>query len=217
MAFKTTRPAYLITVRNAILAFITKMENNVPTYETEGAEKLIYELPVIKTLGVSPDSSTKKIYASGVVYDVTTQTKGATASLGVVALPGEVEKKALGSVIKGAIAYDRAIQNGMEFSFGYYCEMSDNSLVYYWHPRCKLVLGDSEYDTMDDGDIDPEASYDIEIMPTHEGVWRVRYFTADVADGKVPLTLDDFFGALPYNIADIEALAELEQDAPTEG
>lgn len=214
MSLTTLKPEYELTVRSAVLAFIQSMANNVPTYETEGADKVIRSLDVIKTLGISPDASTKKIYASGLVYDVTTLVKGATASLGAVALPRIVLDKALGAKVVGALSYDKTAGVGLEFSFGYFCEMSDGSQVYYMHPRCKLVQGQEQHDTSDDGDVDPEVSYDIEIMPTHEGVWRVRYYTNAVAPTKVPLTLAQFYGALPYSIAEIEALVGLEADKP---
>ena len=83
--------------------------------------------------------------------------------------------------------------------------------MYYWHPRCKLVVSDEDHDTSDDSDIDPEESYDIEIMPTSEGVYKVRYYTADVSEEKEPLTLAEFFGSELYSIAQIEALPAKEQ------
>jgi len=119
--------------------------------------------------------------------------------------------KALGTAARGALSIDKTTQQGQEFAFGYYCQNSDGSLVYYYHPRCKLTLGEEEHNTSDDSDIDPEVSYDIEIMPTEEGVWRLRYYTADVAAEKTPLTMDEFFSALPYTVAEIEALPDLEK------
>lgn len=211
---KSMKPEYQLTVRSAVMAFIKKYTNNIPEYEPDGATgKLIQQMDIIKTLGLSPDASSSKIYASGLVYDVTANVKGATASLGVVAFPRSILDKAFGAKVIGALSIDKTNDKGMEFSFGYYCEMSDGSLVYYWHPRCKLVMGESDYDTSDDGDPDPEVSYDIEIMPTHEGVWRIRYYTNAVAEGKQPLTLDEFYGAAAYTVTEIEALPALEKTA----
>lgn len=211
---KNLKPAYELTVYSAMLAFIEKMlDTGSPQWEkdADSTNALVRKMPVIKTLTVTPDAATKKIYASGIVYDTTNQVKGATASLGLVALPREVLDKALGTHAKGALSYDKTNQQGLEFAFGYYCENSDGSLVYYLHPRCKLVLGEEEHNTSDDSDIDPEVTYDVEIMPTTEGVWRIRYYTADVGSGKKPLTMEEFFGALPYTVAEIEALPELEK------
>lgn len=210
---KTITPAYELTIFNALAAMIAKMMDGKPEWEKDGENPLILSMPVVKTLTISPDASTKKIYASGIVYDTTSQVKGATASLGAVALPRTFTDKALGAKAKGALSYDLTSQQGQEFAFGYYCAKSDGSMVYYYHPRCKLVLSDEEHKTSDDSDLDPEVNYDIEIMPTAEGLWRVRYDTADVAEDKKPLTMDEFFGALPYTIAEVEALPELEQAA----
>lgn len=213
MSFTQQKPAYLLTVRSAMLAFIESISDNVPTYEKSGSDPVIHQMDVIKTLGLAPDASTKKIYASGLVYDVTTHVKGATASLGAVALPRVIKDKALGAISVGGVSYDKTAPVHKEFGFGYYCDLSDGSQAYYFHPKCKLVRGNENFNTGDDGDIDPEEAYDIEILPTHEGVWRVRYYTRDVASGKVPLTLAQFFGALPYSIAEIEALPGLEATA----
>lgn len=212
--FKHSRPEYELTVRSAVIAFIASFIDNVPTYESEGANSLVDMMDIIKTLGISPDASSSKVYASGLVYDVVAGVKGATVSLGAVALPRTFVDKAIGAKVIGALSIDKTMAAGKEFSFGYYCEMSDGSKVYYWHPRCKLVIGDEDHNTSDDGDIDPEVSYDIEILPTHEGVWRVRYYTNAVAVDKVPLTLEQFYGALAYTVAQIEALPALEAAVP---
>lgn len=211
---KRYKPEYELTVRSFVLCFIEKYVNDVAQYEkdTENTNSLINLMDIIKTLGVSPDVSNAKIYASGIVYDVAAGVKGATASLGAVALPRTILDKAIGAQIVGALSYDKTMAPGQEFGCGYFCDMSDGSRVYYWHPRCKLVISDENHDTSDDGDIDPEVSYDIEIMPTHEGVWRVRYYTGAVAAGKVPLSIEQFFGDMPYTIEQITALPAKEAD-----
>ena len=210
---KPIAPAYEVSVYNVLVAMIAKMVDGKPEWEKEAENPLIMSMPVVKTLTIAPDASTKKIYASGIVYDTTSQVKGATASLGAVALPRIFVDKALGSKTNGALSYDLSNQKGMEFAFGYYCAKSDGSMVYYYHPRCKLTLGDEEHKTLDDSDLDPEVSYDIEIMPTAEGLWRVRYDTADVAAGKTPLTMEEFFSALPYTITEVEVIPGLEKAA----
>lgn len=202
--------AYELTVNSAIAAIIESMgSNGEPVYEKKsgGSDALIRAMDIIKKLQISPEVSNKKIYASGVVVDVTNQVKGAKAGLGVIALPREFVDKALGANVDGAVSWDVTNAQGKEFSFGYFCTMSDGSKVYYFHPRCKLVLGAENHDTSDDGERDPEQSYDIEIMPTAEGVWRVRYYTKDTTK---PLTVEEFYKKLPYTVANIQALKPTE-------
>ena len=67
--------------------------------------------------------------------------------------------------------------------------------------------------TRDDSDIDPSESYEIECMPTSEGVWRVRYATADVTEGKKPFTPQEWFSKGLYTVAQIDAAAGSETSA----
>lgn len=193
---KTERPVYELTVRDFVLCF------------REGdkyADELV-QLPIVKTLNVEPDASSKKIYASGGVYDIATAVRGAKLGLGAVALPMELLTKAAGSVVAGPTACDKSLPVLPEFGCGYWCDMSDGSQVYYWHPRCKLTIGGEDHKTSDDSDIDPNVSRDIEAMPTDgEGIWKMRYFTSQVAEGETPLTPQAFFRLRPYTAAELAA------------
>lgn len=206
-------PAYFLTVRDLFLAFMTGKDANLAAvWEKETNDNKVHRMPTVKKIGVAPDVGSSKIYASGVTYDVTQNTRGAQITADLVALPQDIEDKALGTHLPTAsMAYSLNSDKGLEFGLGYYMEESDGGLVYYFHPRCKMIVGDSEFATSDDSDPDPQVSKAIEVLPTSEGVWRVRYRTKDVAVGKVPLTLAEFFGALPYTIAQITALAATEQ------
>lgn len=219
MSMRTAIPqtivAYKLTVRDFFLAFIASKTAGVPTYEQEGDDDKIWRLPTVKTIQVTPDSTSKKIYASGITYDVAQRTKGASAAIGMIALPRAVIDKALGATASGAVSID-ATGDGTkaaEFSCGYYMDNSNGSLVYFFHPRCKLVPGAEDANDIGDNDPDPNESYTVEIMPTEEGVWRVRYHTEDAAVGKIPLTPEEFFSSLPYRISQIEALSASEHAA----
>lgn len=209
------QPAYLLTIRDMFLCFIASRNADLtPLWEKDGTNNKVHQLPIVKKLGVAPDVGSKKIYASGMTYDITQNTRGAQLTTDVVALPRDIEDKALGvHVVSGSMAYSKNSDQGAEFAVGYYMEESDGGLVYFFHPRCKMIEGQVEYATSDDSDPDPQVSKAIEVMPTHEGVWRVRYATADAAAGKVPLTLAQFYGALPYTIAEITALVATEAAA----
>ena len=193
---KVEKPAYELTVHDFVLCF----------REGDAYSNDLLQLPIIKTLNVEPDASSKKIYASGGVYDIATAVRGAKLGLGAVALPHDMLVQAAGSVESGATAYDKSLPLLPEFGCGYWGDMSDGSQVYYWHPRCKLTIGTSEHKTSDDSDIDPEVSQDIEAMPTDgEGIWKMRYFTSKVPTGQTPLTPEAFYKLRPYTAAQLAA------------
>ncbi len=209
------KPEYILTIRDLLIAFIESNNADLtPVWEKDGANNKITQMPIVKKLGVAPDVGSSKIFASGLTYDITKNTRGAQLTTDVVALPRDIEDKALGTtIISGSMAYSKNNDKGKEFAVGYYMEESSGGLVFFFHPRCQMIVGQSEYNTANDSDPDPQVSKAIEVLPTHEGVWRVRYATADAAVGKVPLTLAQFFGALPYTIAEIEALVATEAAA----
>ncbi len=211
------QPEYLLTVRDAFLAFIASRNSDLtPVWENNGTPgtNKIHQLPLIKKIGVAPEVSSKKIYASGMTYDVTQRTKGAQITNDMVVIPRDIVDKALGTTLPtSSMAYSKTNDKGSEFAFGYYMEESKGGLVYYLHPRCQMIEGQAEFADPGDSDADPQITKAIEVLPTHEGVWRIRYATADVAEGKVPLTMVEFFGAMPYTIAQISALAATEQAA----
>lgn len=192
----TVKPAYELTVKDLVLCF-----------RKDGQyEETLTKMPTVKTISVAPDSSSKKIYASGGIYDTTVNVRGATITLDVVALGEALGLTAAGSTVNGATAYDVQLPQLPEFGLGYVCEDSDGKEVYYWHPRCKLTPSDEEHNTSDDSDIDPSVSATVECMTTDEGIWKMRYFTSK-ATGTAK-TSDEFFGATPYTAAELEALAQ---------
>lgn len=188
---------YELTVNDAVICFLVK----------EGVyDKKILRVPEIKSIKIMPDTSAKKIYASGKVRDVTASTKGAKAELDVIALPPAFVNKASGVQGAGDAKYEVSLPQLPEFGFGYWCDNSDGSQVYYWHPRCKLTLSDEEHKTSDDGDIDPSVKYAIEIMPTDEGVWKGKYDCRTIEGVK--LTPEEFYKKLPYTKAEFDAIKQ---------
>lgn len=188
----TVKPSYELTVGDLAVCFREK-----DAYATD-----IMQLPVVKSINVKPDVSSKKIYASGKVYDITTNVRGSTIGLNAVALPKEFDDKSSGAVVKGAVSYDKNLPQQPEFGMGYWCDLSDGSKCYYWHPRCKRVIGETTHETSEDKDIDPSTACDVEVMPTDEGVWRVRYYTKNET---APMSFGDFIKSTPYTIQEIEA------------
>lgn len=197
---KVVKPAYEITVGDFFAVFAkAPAASSKPEFDTE-----IYRMPVVKKMEVEPDASTNKIYASGVVYDTTTQVRGGKGTLAAVALPQEFLDKALGSQGKPGVQYDTSLPQQPEFLCGYTCTMSDGAEVYYIHPRCKLTMGSESHATLEEGDVDPEVSVTLEMLPTFEGVWKGRYYPAKAGDH--PKTKEEFFKALPYTKAELDAL-----------
>lgn len=202
------KPAYRVSVRDAFICFIdSHTAGGAVTYENE-----IVRLPVLKSVGVRPDAQEKKIYASGIVYAQTTRVSGTDLEVDAVALPTDLVRKARGAVRVGTsgLSYDQAHPTRPEFAFGFIDDMSDGSEEYRFYPRCVLNIPEEDHETSEDEDPDPEDSYTISSMPTEENVTRVYYATGDAATGKTPLTPEAFFGALPYTVAQIEALGATE-------
>lgn len=199
------KPTWELTVRDFFVHF---KANEGGGTETD------MQMPVIKELRVQPNENTRSIYASGVVYDTVTQLAESKAGLTAVALPREFTDRALGAKNKGAVSYDTVLPVKEEFACGYWCENQDGSATYYYHPRCKLVQSDATHRTYDSAQTpDPSVAYDILLLGTDEKVWRVRYFTASVEEGKVPLTPAEFFALHPETIEDIEAIPGTEKAA----
>ena len=192
-----TVTAYEVTVGDFFVDFMNANET--------GYEGTLKRCPEIKTLKVQPDSSNKKIYASGKVRDVLANVRGATLALDVVALPAAFVDKARGVVSAGqATSYEVAIPKLPPFGCGFTTEDADGKEVYYWCPYCKMTITDEEHNTSDDQDADPTVSYEIEAMPTDEKIWRVKYRTADA--GQNPLTAEAFFKKEPRTIAEVNAI-----------
>ncbi len=191
---------YKLTVDDGYIRFITGMEGDKAVYDA-----VIHRLDTLKTIDLTVDVSSKKIYASGKVYDVTSNVRGGELSVDTVAVPAEIADKARGAVTVGAGSYDVNLPQAQEFAFGFQSNMSDGSKVYVLYPRCKLTYDSEQDKTGDDSDIDPSEQYKIEALPTAEGLWRTRYYTASVAEGKRPYTMAEFMAKGLYTKADIDA------------
>lgn len=195
---------YKLSVNDGYIRFLT----SEGTYENK-----VHQLNVLKNVGLAVDASNKKIYASGSVYDVTNNVRGGTLTVDVIAIPGEIADEARGATTKGAGAYDVNLPVGKEFGFGFSSKMSDGSEVFVWYPRCKLNYANETDATSDDGDIDPSESYEIECMPTNEGVWRFKYYTANVGVGKTPHDIEKFIDAGLYTKASFDTFTTSETAA----
>lgn len=194
MTIVNQKPKYWLTVRDNFWCFLEAENGPARMYE-----KMVYRSPVVKSIGLTGTIADANIYASGIVYDIIHQVQGTEIALGAVALEKELVDKANGAITKGSFVYEKSNNISKEFAYGYYAEESDGSLVYFWHPRCKLTKSDDTLDTSTDSPADPNRSYTIKSLPTSEGVWRVKYYAkkADL-DAGTALSVEDFFGTVRY-------------------
>ena len=194
VTYNKVTSAYELTIGDLYIVF----------YGNEGAlEASGYQLPEVKTLQISMDKTSAKIYASGKVRDTVNEVRGGTIDMDLVAAPAELIKKLYGRVEAGRVLLSKSRPILPEFCMGYWTELSDGTKRYYWHPRCKAALPDDEsHETSDDGDPDPTMSVSVDVLPTDEDVWKITY----EPDAEHPLTVEQFYQAAPRTIAEAEAI-----------
>ena len=194
MTIINQKPAYWLTVRDNFWCFLKAEDGAARMYESE-----VYRSPVVKSIGLTGTVAEGNIYASGIVYDVIHQTQGAEIALGAVALDHELVDKANGATIKGGYVYEKSNDISKEFAYGYYAEASDGTLMYFWHPRCKLTQGDETLETSNDSPADPNLSYTIKALPTVEGIWRIKYEAKkDAREAGTAMSPEEFFAFARY-------------------
>ena len=194
MTIINQKPAYWLTVRDNFWCFLKAEDGAARMYEKE-----VYRSPVVKSIGLTGTVAEGNIYASGIVYDVIHQTQGAEIALGAVALERELVDKANGATIKGGYIYEKSNDISKEFAYGYYAEASDGTLMYFWHPRCKLTQGDETLETSTDSPADPNLSYTIKALPTVEGIWRIKYEAKkDAREAGTAMSPEEFFAFARY-------------------
>ena len=187
------KPEYRVTVGSAYFCLIKNRDNNIINYRDE-----VLEVPVIKTQGITRIVSELEVYASGILFDYINRTAGADIALTAVALPQGLLNDIEGALEQDGFTFNRTNDIEKEFAYGYWGENSDGSFVYYWHPVCKLVPTEENYQTRT-GDIPtPERNYNIKIMP-YNGLWRVKYSTSKAVEaGLKPMSIEDFFSTPIY-------------------
>lgn len=196
----TRKPPYELTVGNFFV--------HMPSEGSETGTDI--QLPVIKTITVQPNEKNNEIYSSGIVYDAVALISESRLGLNAVTLPTDFLNFALGAKARNAIAYDVVTPVKPEFGCGYTAKLSDGGMVYYYHPRCKLVQRDRQHQTSNNNPTDPAVDYEVMLLPTDEGLWRIRYYTNEAPSGKVPLTPDEFFSK---HLATIDAIEAIEETA----
>ena len=154
----------------------------------------------IKEIGISEDKAEQKLYGSGIVYEVVSQTTSTQITVTAIQLPEEWTNKYLGRTIDGAFNMQTVTDRLKEFSFGYTVEYSDGKKIFKWFPRCQMTLADETIATRTADPVDPQRQYTIVAMPTAEGVVRVSYDQQQVTEGEAALTEDEFFAQVLVNL-----------------
>jgi len=182
------KPEFEVTIGSAYFCFIESKTNDTITYENE-----VFEVPTIKTLGVTREVSSLPVWASGDIYKYLNQTAGADIALVAVTLPQDMLAKIEGSTKQGGHTFNRTNDIEREFAFGYWGENYDRSFTYVWHPVCKLIPTEENHATRTQDLTDPQRNYSVKVLPFNN-VWRHKYSTKQAIEaGEQPLTKEEFF------------------------
>lgn len=186
------KPEYEVTIGSAYFCFIESRADGI-VYEEE-----VTEVPTIRTLGLTRQVSELEVWASGQMFDYINRTAGADIALTAVTLPANLLSKIEGATVSNGSTVNRTNDLEREFAFGYWGENNDGSLVYFWHPVCKLVPTEENHETRTADIGDPQRNYSIKIMPFNN-IWRHKYSTAKaLEEGLRPLSVEQFFGRPTY-------------------
>lgn len=182
-------PMYITSVLDAYFCVRTNTDNSNPLFEAT-----VYNVPTIKTIGITPNLIDKVVAASGKIFDRVSRKTGAEISLGAVQLPRELLNSIEPGTATGAYFVENSTAEGKEFAFGTYFELANGEYAYVWFPRCKLQPAELSAETSEETDFpDPEVGYTINVMPLSSGDWGIWYYT-DLVEGTA-LTPAEFFAA----------------------
>lgn len=198
MSIVSKKPTYEVSVGAAFFNIIQARDATSITYQPN-----VLRLDVIRQLGITPAVQEQEIWASGILFDYINQTSGADIALTAVTLPSSLLNELSGADQQSGFVFNRVNDLEKEFAFGYWGENRDGTLVFYWHPVCKLVPGEETKQTRNNDPPDPQKNYSIKVIPygsgDEGGVWRVRYEQKEAQlAGFTPLTVDEFFAQVIY-------------------
>jgi hypothetical protein len=210
------RPTYEVSVGAAFFCPIIERTNTEILFED-----IVTRQDVVKELGITPTTIEQEIWASGVLFDYISQTTGADIALQAVALDRKLLIDLSGAKQKEGFVFDRVNDLEREFAFGYYGENRDGTLVFYWHPLCKIVAGEESKSTRTNDPPDPQKNYNVKVMPFGSGemggVWRVRYDQSEAKKaGLQPLTIEEFFSQVIYREDQTPTPIPIDPTSPTD-
>ena len=191
-------PTFEVSVGAAFFCIIKNRTANEIIYEPT-----VIRSEIIRTLTITPTIASGTIHASSIVYEYINDKVGVEIELGAVALPRKLLKGISGAEHSKGVTIERVTDVSKEIAFGYWAENRDGSLIFHWHPVCKLTQSSETKETRTDDAPDPEKSYTITVIP-YQGKTVTSYDQRDaIEDGETPIGIDEFFARPFYNIEDM--------------
>lgn len=189
---KINKPDYWITVGNA---YFWDDEMEAP----EGVS-------TIKQIGVSEEKAEQKIYGSGVVYEVVSQTSSTQIDVDAIQLPTKWVDRYQGREGDGAATEQKTTDRLKEFAFGYTIMYSGGDKIFKWYPRCQLTSADETISTKTADAVDPSRKYTIIAMPTDKQVVNVTYDQSKLTEEERETMLDEdaFFKQVVHSAFEIK-------------
>lgn len=190
---KKVKPDYWASVGNAYFG------------DLESGE--VISVPSIKQIGIKEDKAEQKIYGSGIVYEVVSQTTSTEVTVDAIALPQKSVNEYLGRTIVGAANEQKTTDRLKEFAFGYTIMYASGKKLFKWLPRCQMTSADETIATKTGDAVDPNRQYVIVSMPLETNVVRVEYDqTLETEEAKM-LTEEEFFSKVLKSAAEVKKTA----------
>lgn len=212
---KQVRPTYEVSVGAGFFCVIENREGNTITYEED-----VWRMDTIRTLNITPTVNEGQIWASGTLFEHIVQITGAEITTDVVALPSKLLNQLMGAKELNGFTLSRTNDLEKEFAFGYWGENRDGTLVFYWHPVCKIAPSEETKETRNEDTPDPEKSYTITVIPFGDGeeggLWHLKYEQKEAIEkGLVPLNIEQFFTRPIFTEQQIEDLTTTQPTPST--
>lgn len=187
------KPMIKETVGAAYYAFNEPLNDKDFDPEAYG---VVYESPVIKSIGKSEEAETAVVRSSGIDYDTVSQTSGVDLSIEVVAFHPDDLAKARGEVV-GA--------NGMKLTggsakrpfvaLGFPVYKRGGGQKFEWYPKCKLVENTDDIATSEESFSEQNDTLTFRAYGFNDD--KNVSVVVDMESDKAPegLTQDKFFAA----------------------
>lgn len=170
--------------------------------ETDEVVKVEYA----RTVGITILQNTQKIPGSGKITDQSSRITGIDVALSSSRLPKSIINKYRGKKVSenGGFSAINVKDRFKEFAFGFVSENSDGTKVFNWLPNCTMTENNETYETTPvDGANDPVQDTSISALPDQESEdIRIEYDQSEVAEGKTPLTEEEFFAKVIKSLED---------------
>ncbi len=186
---KNLKPDYWISVGNAYFS------------DAEGKE--VVSVPSIKQIGIKEDKAEKKLFGSGKVYEVISQTSSTQITVDAIALPQDMVLKYQGRTTDGAASEQKTTDRLAEFSFGYSVSYKSGKKAFKWFPRCQMTQADETVSTTTDDVTEPNRQYVITAIPLDNNVVRVEYDQTLEKEGK-EVKEEQFFSKVLKSAAEVK-------------